>query len=97
MGKSRSVWRRLNPVYLNRRQIIAAAGFGLAAAALPDIAFAENDPTADLYPAPRNSKYTIERPVTPETTNTNYNNFYEFGTPRASQALPRRCRSARGR
>lgn len=79
-------------VYLNRRQILAASGFGLAAAALPELALAQTDPTADLYPAPRNSKYTIERPVTPESTNTSYNNFYEFGTHKniasAAEALP---------
>jgi sulfoxide reductase catalytic subunit YedY len=79
-------------IYLNRRQVLAASGFGLAAAALPNMAFAQNDPTADLYPAPRNSKYTIERPVTPESTNTSYNNFYEFGTHKniasAAEALP---------
>jgi methionine sulfoxide reductase catalytic subunit len=79
-------------IYLNRRQILAASGLGLAAAALPGMAAAETDPTADLYPAPRNSKYTIERPVTPEAVNTNYNNFYEFGTQKniasAAEALP---------
>ena len=79
-------------IYLNRRQILAASGFGLAAAALPSLAFADSDPTADLYPAPRNSKYTIERPVTPESVNTHYNNFYEFGTHKgiadAAEALP---------
>jgi methionine sulfoxide reductase catalytic subunit len=71
-------------VYLNRRDILKASGFslagGLAAAALPASAWAQADPTADLYPAPRNTKYTIDRPVTPEATNTTYNNFYEFGT-----------------
>ena len=79
-------------IYLNRRQILAASGFGLAAMTLPGIARAETDPTADLYPAPRNSKYTIERPVTPEAINTHYNNFYEFGTQKsiagAAEALP---------
>jgi methionine sulfoxide reductase catalytic subunit len=79
-------------VYLNRRQILAAGGFGLALSALPDLAAADNDPTTDLYPAPRNSKYAIDRPVTPEATNTNYNNFYEFGTHKniaaAAEALP---------
>ena len=68
-------------VYLNRREIIAAGGFsllgGIAATAMPSIARAQ---PADLYPAPRNNKYTIDRPVTPEATNTSYNNFYEFGT-----------------
>jgi methionine sulfoxide reductase catalytic subunit len=79
-------------IYLNRRQILAASGFGLAAMTLPGIARAETDPTADLYPAPRNSKYTIERPVTPEAINTHYNNFYEFGTQKsiagAAERLP---------
>lgn len=82
-------------VYLNRRQILAAGGLGLAAAAIPISARAsETDPTADLYPAPRNSKYTIERPVTPESINTTYNNFYEFGTQKnisqAAEALQTR-------
>jgi len=79
-------------IYLNRRQVLAASGFGLAAAAMPGLAFAQTDPTADLYPAPRNSKYSIERAVTPETVNTSYNNFYEFGTHKniasAAEALP---------
>ncbi|SDB48752.1 protein-methionine-sulfoxide reductase catalytic subunit MsrP [Bauldia litoralis] len=79
-------------VYLNRRQILAASGLGLAAATLPGIASAQTDPSADLYPAARNSKYTIEREVTPESINTTYNNFYEFGThkniARAAEALP---------
>ena len=36
------------------------------------------DPTADLYPAKRNEKYALDRPVTDEKINGNYNNFYEF-------------------
>jgi methionine sulfoxide reductase catalytic subunit len=83
-------------IYLNRRQVLAASGFslmsGLAATALSSKAFADTDPTADLYPAPRNGKYTIDRPITPESINTNFNNFYEFGTfkdvARAAEALP---------
>jgi len=79
-------------IYLNRRHVLAAAGLGLAAAALPGMALAQSDPTADLYPAPRNSRYAIERPVTPESTTTTYNNFYEFGTHKsiasAAEALP---------
>ncbi len=85
-------------VYLNRREILLASGFslmsGLAATAWPGKAFAATDPTADLYPAPRNAKYTIDRPITPESINTNYNNFYEFGTfkdiAKAAEALPTR-------
>ena len=35
-------------------------------------------PTSPLYPAKRNSAFTLERPLTPETTAAMYNNFYEF-------------------
>jgi sulfoxide reductase catalytic subunit YedY len=49
------------------------------------------DPTKDLYPVGRNEKYALDRPVTDEKTNTNYNNFYEFGSnksvAKAAQAL----------
>ena len=49
------------------------------------------DPSLDLYPAKRNDRYTLDRPVTDEKINTNYNNFYEFGSTkqiaRAAQAL----------
>ena len=33
-----------------------------------------------LYPAKRNPAYTLDRDVTPEKYNLNYNNFYEFST-----------------
>jgi sulfoxide reductase catalytic subunit YedY len=38
------------------------------------------DPTADLYPPRRNEKYVLDRPITDEKINDNYNNFYEFGS-----------------
>ncbi|MEM8553038.1 MAG: protein-methionine-sulfoxide reductase catalytic subunit MsrP [Pseudomonadota bacterium] len=41
---------------------------------------AEVDPTADLYPAPRNDAYAVMRPITAENLATTYNNFYEFGS-----------------
>ncbi len=50
------------------------------------------DPSADLYPAKRNDTYKLDRPITDEKINGNYNNFYEFGTSKdiadAAQALP---------
>ena len=49
----------------------------------------EADPTAALYPAKRNAAYTLDRDVTPEKINLNYNNFYEFST---SKHLSRRSR-----
>ena len=38
------------------------------------------DPSADLYPVKRNENFVLDRPVTDEKLNINYNNFYEFGT-----------------
>jgi methionine sulfoxide reductase catalytic subunit len=38
------------------------------------------DPTANLYPAKRNEKYTLDRPITDEKINAHYNNFYEFNS-----------------
>src|SRR6476659_7160318 len=64
----------------SRRSVLAgAAAFALSprlAAAAGDTA----DPSADLYPAKRIPKYTLDRPVTDEKINGHYNNFYEFGT-----------------
>ena len=71
-------------VFRDRRRLIQAAAFGsIAAAAAPLAARAattEADPTADLYPGPRNPAYTLDRPLTPEKVATTYNNFYEFGS-----------------
>ncbi len=51
----------------------------------------EADPTADLYPAPRNPAFEGGRPMTAESFAATYNNFYEFGSHkrifRAAQAL----------
>lgn len=73
--------------FLNRRTLIKAAGFGgigmAAALSLPSgkMQAAENDPTADLYPAEMNPAYADPgRPITPEDVNSTYNNFYEFGS-----------------
>ena len=70
----------------NRRSFIAGGATALALA--PHAALAQRvedlaklpDPTADLYPAKRNDKYKLDRPLTAEKINDNYNNFYEFGT-----------------
>jgi len=85
-------------VFLNRRAFLGGAA-GLSAAAIglaPASALAQRvadipDPSIDLYPAKRNEKYTLDRPITDEKINGNYNNFYEFGSSknvtRAAQAL----------
>ncbi|MEA2989326.1 MAG: methionine sulfoxide reductase catalytic subunit, partial [Alphaproteobacteria bacterium] len=82
-------------LFMNRRAFLAATG-ATALALSPQIARAQRaadaaDPTADLYPAKRNDRYVLDRPVTEEKINLNYNNFYEFGgskqVARAAQAL----------
>ncbi|NWG47476.1 MAG: protein-methionine-sulfoxide reductase catalytic subunit MsrP [Alphaproteobacteria bacterium] len=83
-------------VWLDRRRLmaglgaIAASGVVTACAAEEEVA----DPSAGLYPLPRNEAYTIERPVTPEEVNSRYNNYYEFGSGkdiwRLAQRLPLR-------
>ena len=40
----------------------------------------EDDPSASLYPAKQNPRYTLDRPLTDEKLATSYNNFYEFGS-----------------
>lgn len=73
-------------VFLNRREILAAAGMGTLAfsagsTALPGVTrAAETDPSTGLYPAKRNPRYTLDRPLTPEAINAHYNNFYEYST-----------------
>ncbi|HLQ89481.1 MAG TPA: protein-methionine-sulfoxide reductase catalytic subunit MsrP, partial [Xanthobacteraceae bacterium] len=87
-------------LFFDRRTFLAATGATIAGAAAlslaPGAARAQRisdlpDPTAGLYPAKRNEKYVLDRPVTEEKINTSYNNFYEFGSTknvvRASQAL----------
>jgi len=86
-------------LFLDRRRFLAATGAAAAAATAPGLALAQRvadlpDPTASLYPVKRNEKYVLDRPLTEESINANYNNFYEFGSTkeiaRAAQALPLR-------
>jgi sulfoxide reductase catalytic subunit YedY len=93
--------REVTPEHLafSRRGLVAAAG---ALALTPGIARAQRvsdlanmpDPTADLYPAKRNEKYVLDRAVTDEKINVNYNNFYEFNSSKsvADQAQALRIR-----
>ncbi|MBD1547143.1 protein-methionine-sulfoxide reductase catalytic subunit MsrP [Roseibium aggregatum] len=82
-------------VFWNRRRFLAGMAGGslaLGAGMFTRPAFAEDDPSAKLYPVPRNEAYTLGRDVTPESVTSVYNNFYEFGShkqiARAAQALP---------
>jgi sulfoxide reductase catalytic subunit YedY len=81
-------------VFFNRRAFLGGGAAAVAtAAAIP--AFAQrvgDDPSARLYPFKRNDRYQLDREITPESINTTYNNFYEFGSHKqihkAAQALP---------
>ncbi len=66
-------------IVLNRRSFVggAAAAAGAALFSAPAAA-ADADPTASLYPARHNDAFTLDRPVTAESVNGTYNNFYEF-------------------
>lgn len=84
-------------VYLDRRAVLGAIGFGAAGTILtPSLASGQTaDPSAGLYPAKRNDAYSLDgRAITPEAINANYNNFYEFGGSKtiaaAAQALKTR-------
>ncbi len=68
----------------NRRAFMAAGG-AAALSLSPELALAQRiadlpDPTKELYPVKRNETYVLDRPITDEKVNTNYNNFYEFGS-----------------
>ena len=82
-------------LFFNRRAVLAAGG-AAALSLAPQVAAAQRiadlpDPTASLYPAKRNETYTLDRPLTDEKININYNNYYEFGSSKqiakAAQAL----------
>ncbi|MDI4665106.1 protein-methionine-sulfoxide reductase catalytic subunit MsrP [Xanthobacter autotrophicus] len=69
-------------LYFSRRELIGA-GAMLAAAGLAGPAAAQRvgdlpDPSASLYPARQNPRYTLDRPVTPEAKSSTVNNYYEF-------------------
>ncbi|HEY5279362.1 MAG TPA: protein-methionine-sulfoxide reductase catalytic subunit MsrP [Pseudolabrys sp.] len=101
--RSRRPWdlldRLATPEHLvfNRRALLVGGASALAT--LPGAAMAQRvsdldklaDPSASLYPAKRNETFTLDRPITVEKINENYNNFYEYGTAKdvaaASQQL----------
>lgn len=77
---------QITPEHLafDRRKFLigGASALALGASLAPGAARADGaaDPTADLYPAKRNPKYPLDRPITDEKINAHYNNFYEFNS-----------------
>ena len=87
--------------FFNRRGVIKGAGAIAASAVLAacdskpakaDKPAAASDPSAKLYPAKRNTHFTLDRAITKESIAETYNNYYEFGTQKQiyneAQALP---------
>src|SRR6516165_3448246 len=69
-------------VFLKRRELLkfVAAGSILAPGLLPSLAVAGEEPSAELYPAKRTPRYTLDRPLTDEKLAKYYNKFYEFAS-----------------
>lgn len=80
-------------LFLNRRTLMTGAAAIGPSAMLPSLALAQpKDPSAGLYPAPRNELYKLDRALTEESVTSRYNNFFEFGSTKfiadAAQKLP---------
>ncbi len=72
-------------LFFDRRAFLKATAAATATVLAPELATAQRiadlpDPTKDLYPVKRNERYALDRAVTEERINTNYNNFYEFSS-----------------
>lgn len=86
--------------FFDRRTVLGLAGGAVAAGFVGGAAAQAQrvadlpDPTKDLYPIKRNERFTLDRPLTDEKVNADYNNFYEFGSSKSigkqAQALPLR-------
>ena len=66
-------------LFLNRRAAMGMGAGALVASLTPAMAATDPDPSAHLYPAKRNEAFKLDRDVTPERVNSQYNNFFEFG------------------
>ena len=63
--------------YRTRRNLLQSMGFVGVGGTLTRLLHAATG-QGNLYPAKRNTKYTLDRPLTMEHVATGYNNFYEF-------------------
>ena len=78
-------------VFFNRRAFLKKSGLTIAGASALALGACDNavsgagaadpaDQTVSLYPAARNTAFTLDREVTPLELTGKYNNFYEFGS-----------------
>jgi len=89
-------------VFMDRRRFLKGALGVLAggiAGGIPLAGAAEKtaeesaDRTIDLYPAKRNPKFTLDRPLTQESVAATFNNFYEFGGTKTIHFLAQRLKT----
>lgn len=81
-------------IFTNRRQFIktmglAGIGTAISSSGWDRVAAAilnHRGDKDDIYPAKRNAKYVLDRPLTDESATAHYNNFYEFTTDKARVA-----------
>jgi len=89
-------------VFMDRRRFLKGALGVLAggiAGGIPLAGAAEKtaeepaDRTLNLYPAKRNPKFTLDRPLTQESVAATFNNFYEFGGTKTVYTLAQRLKT----
>ena len=68
-------------LFRDRRRLLKGLAAGpIFATGVGNVALAADPaPPGGLYPAKRDDKYKLDRPLTDEKYSTTYNNFYEFG------------------
>ena len=85
-------------VFTERRRLLKGLAAGSLLAIAPPLlagvaraAAADEDPSASLYPVPRNERYQVDGAITPAELTSKFNNFFEFGSSKqisdAAQAL----------
>src|SRR5437868_4395576 len=72
-------------LFFNRRALLTVAAGAALSGVMPRLALSQRvtdqaDPSIDLYPGKRNETFKLDRPITDEKVNGNYNNFYEFNS-----------------
>ena len=73
-------------VWLNRRELLGNAGFGLAALAAPAALWPRLAHAGRKFDNVVKSNWTLDEDLTPIKDITSYNNFYEFGTGKGDPA-----------
>ncbi len=82
---------------LDRRKVLAGMGLTAAiglSAGQAKAAVSAQTGDAVTYPFPKNDAFNLDRPVSPESEVTTYNNFYEFGTSKSIHKAAQKLKTA---